>query len=321
MFGIPNPRTVLLASNAAGMSTLLPAVPDPAPPLTPAEQRDLVPAYFYPDLGTDIDTPADGDWKKMCDVARPGSIIIANHDSGEGGAPDTNYEVAVQYCQNRGFKVMSYVATTYGQKPWSTLDRQVQNQMSWYKPDGIFLDEMMYFSDQLVAGETETAQQVTSKTYYTRISNIIRSGPRNRDGSVKMVIGNPGNVIEEQGDWGLRKPPWWWPLRKHPVLDILVVVEKKAVEYKTWPQPSWVYPGNARARAYKFAHMVHTVKGFPVSEESAIGQLSRQHHAGYVYLTTEVEGTSTDPHSDPVLWNELSPSWFSRFPQPGLEHS
>lgn len=67
----------------------------------------------------------------MCDVAKPGSIIIANHDSGEGGVKDLNYEGAVLHCQNKGYKVMSYVATTYGGKPWITLDEQVHNQMSW----------------------------------------------------------------------------------------------------------------------------------------------------------------------------------------------
>lgn len=48
---------------------------------------------------------------------------------------------------------------------------------------------MLYFSEELAAGETETADKVTARKYYTRISNIIRSGPRNRDGSVALVQG------------------------------------------------------------------------------------------------------------------------------------
>lgn len=312
MFRVPVRRTALLAGKAVGMSRFVPAAGDPAPPLTAAEQRDLVPAYFFPDLGADQDNPTEGQWTKMCHVANPGSIIIANDHNGdrdfEGAVADPEYVRAVEHCQNRGYKVVSYVATTYGEKPRGKLKIQVRNQLEWYQPDGIFLDEMLYYSQRPADG-------VSAKEYYTEISKVIRSGPRNSDGSVKMVIGNPGNVIEEQGDWALRRPPWWSLFRKHPVLDILIAVEKEAADYKNWPQPNWLYPGNDRARAYRFAHMVHGANSIPVSDEHevAIAELSREHHAGYVYVTTEEEGTdATDPHRDPILWNELAPSWFSR---------
>lgn len=305
MFQVPIRRTALL------LSKLLPAGPDPTPPLTRDEQRELVAAYFYPDFGVPADpedNPITGEWQKMCDVAKPRSIIIANHESGAALVKDPKYEEAIKHGQDRGYKVVSYVGTTWGEKPRGDLATQVRNQIEWYKPDGIFLDEMVYTPEQHVpAGGT-------ARNYYTAISKIIRSGPRNRDGSVKMVIGNPGNVNEEQGNWGLRRPPFpFWPFSKYPVLDILVAFEHTAAEYKTWVQPNWLYPGNNRAGAYRFAHMVHTVKSIPVSEEEAVTELSRNHHAGYVYVTTEKAGTHpTDPRRDEGLWNMLPPSWFSR---------
>lgn len=305
MLRVPNRRIAFL-------SKLLPAGPDPAPPLTPAEQRELVAAYFYPDFDAPahpIDNPITGEWQKMCDVAKPGSIIIANHESGTASVKDPKYEVAIKYGQDRGYKVVSYVGTRWGEKPRDELATQAKNQMEWYKPDGIFLDEMVYTPEQ------DVPTGGTARSYYKAISKIIRSGPRNRDGSVKMVIGNPGNVNEEQGDWGLRRPRFpFWPFSKYPVLDILVAFENTAAEYKTWVQPSWLYPGTNRAHAYRFAHMVHSAKSIPVSEEDAITELSRQRHAGYVYVTTEKAGTDpTDPGGDMGIWNMLAPSWFSRF--------
>ena len=195
------------------------------------------------------------------------------------------------------------MATTNGTKARDTLEKQVRNQMLWYQPDGIFLDEMNYSKGQSAAGGTV-------RDYYTWISGIIRQGPANRDGSAKMVIGNPGNVSESQGDWALVRPAAGVP----PVVDILVVFEGFAKDYKTWPQPKWVYPGTDRAHAYRIAHLVHDVREHPFSQERAITELSRKHHAGYVYVTTETTGTQAtgNPYTDNILWNMLAPSWFSR---------
>lgn len=252
--------------------------------------------------------PIAGEWQKMCDVAKPKSIIIANDHNGDrdssSDVAEPAYQKAVQHCQKKGLKVVSYVATTYGTKARAKLAKQVRNQMSWYNPDGIFLDEMKYTSGAAAAGGTV-------KGYYTAISHIIRRGPRNRDGSIKMVIGNPGDVTEAQGDWGLRRQG----IRLFPVVDILVVFEGPASKYKTWRQPAWVYPATDRARAFRFAHMIHTVRNIPFPEERAITEISRKNHAGYAYLTSEAVGTQppSNPNRDSVLWNMLAPSWFTRF--------
>lgn len=313
-----NHLAAISAVAAVVSSTVLPATtlvaaPDPAPPLSSTEQRDLVPAYFYPDFGLPVSSsnPVANEWQKMCDVAKPESIIVANHDDGDAKAADPAYQKAVLHCQMKGLKVVSYVFTSRGDKPRAELAQQVRNQMAWYKPDGIFLDEMNYDSNERLD------EGGTVKTYYAAISDIIRSGPRNRDGSLKIVIGNPGDVSEKQGDWGLRPPTRWGIF---PIIDVLVVFEGTASKYKTWPQPTWVYPGprQTRARAYRFAHIVHTVREFPFSEERAITDLSRRNHAGYVYVTTESEGTQppSNPHADSVMWNMLAPSWFRRHGSP-----
>lgn len=311
MFRVPILRTAHVTA-AVAASSMLPefpeAAPDPAPPLASSEQRELVPAYFYPDLGIPQSpgNPIPGEWQKMCDVAKRGSIIIANEHNGDrdqpGAVANPDYQKAVVHCQKKGYKVVSYVATTYGTKARDKLETQVRNQMSWYKPNGIFLDEMNYSKGEAASGGTV-------KDYYTWISGIIRQGPANPDGSAKMVIGNPGNVSESQGDWALVRQAG-----APPVVDILVVFEGFAKDYKTWPQPKWVYPGTDRAHAYRFAHLVHDVRDLPFSQERAMTELSRKHHAGYVYVTTEVTGTqpTDNPYTDNVLWNMLAPSWFSR---------
>jgi hypothetical protein len=317
MFRVP----ILRTAHATATISMLPALPeaapgDPTPPLTSSEQRELVPAYFYPDLGIPQmpGNPIPGEWQKMCDVAKRGSIIIANEHNGDrdqpGAVANPDYQKAVAHCQRKGYKVVSYVATTYGTKARDRLEAQVRNQLAWYKPNGIFLDEMNNSKGEPAAGGTV-------QEYYTWISGIIRQGPANPDGSAKLVIGNPGNVSEPQGDWAVARPAG-----ARPVVDILVVFEGFAKDYKSWSQPAWVYPGTDRAHAYRFAHLVHDVGAFPFSQERAITELSRKHHAGYVYVTTEVTGTqaSDNPHTDNVLWNQLAPSWFSRIePTPPVD--
>jgi hypothetical protein len=279
----------LLASNAAI------AAPDPTPPLTSTEQRDIVPAYFYPDL----DSPGS-QWKKMCETAATGSIIIMNPDSGPGKKVNPDYIKAISYCQGRGHKVIGYVHTDYGKRSLTKVTSEIDNYLKWYEADGIFLDEMNNNADDPTLDKNPIDNTTMNvKNYYSFLSQFIRQHTADPSGPSQTIVGNPGDVSEQQGPWAFE------------AVDVLVVFEGTAAKYSTWVQPHWAYPGTHRQHAYRLAHLVHGVSSQSSSGHSAVLARSQHNHAGYVYLTPEVEirdtsGTLIDP-----LWNELSPFWFS----------
>lgn len=300
MFPALSPRRALVAAAVAVSTFLLPGVavaaPDPAPALTASEQREIVPAYFYPDLNK-----SDSQWKKMCSVAAPKSVIIMNPGSGPGKAKDPNYTNVVKYCRDRGHNVIGYVSTRYGKRNPDHVRADINNYLKWYQANGIFLDEMNNNADAPAFGDNPNAGvRKKVKDYYSRLSAHIRLHAADPLGPSQMVVGNPGDVSQAQGPWAFG------------VVDILVVFEGTAAKYTKWAQPTWVYPGTNRAHAYRFAHLVHGVRSVPVSQEGAIRDRSRKLHAGYVYVTPEIEIRDASGKVTNPLWNELSRFWLTR---------
>ncbi|MFE4834899.1 spherulation-specific family 4 protein [Arthrobacter sp. NPDC056691] len=308
MIHISNRTPAFVAVTAAAISLCLatPAVAatDPAPPLTSAEQRELVPAYFYPRVN-----PNDGivdQWERMCSVAKGKSIIVMNPNSGPGVKVDSNYTAAVKYCRDRGHKVVGYVYTNYGQRDPQGVRDDVDKYLRQYEADGIFLDEMNNYAQRAAFGG------MTSRSYYSAISKYVRTHGADPVGPAQMVIANPGDVSQEQGPWAI--DPNYNSGQK--VVDVLVVFEGTAAKYSTWAQPTWVYQGTDRVQAYRFAQLVHSARAIPRSQEQSLLELSRNRHAGYVYVTPEVEIKDAGGHVTNPLWNELSPYWFNRILPP-----
>ncbi len=99
----------------------------------------LVPAYFYP-TWWDVDGSPWDDLNAA--AARIPIEAIMNPDSGPGTAVNSDYVVAVDQLHAAGGKVIGYVYTGYGSVSADEIIADVQNYMSWYDVDGIFLDAM-----------------------------------------------------------------------------------------------------------------------------------------------------------------------------------
>jgi hypothetical protein len=262
---------------------------DPMPPLTDAEQRNLIPAYFYPDF-----THQRSRWQRMLDNAKPGSLVIINPNSGPGSARDVNYVHAIDNCRAHGLKVIGYIATDRGNVPlrptypWMLGRRtknvydQIDAYRSWYpKMAGVFLDEMNNNAqDRAIERRGFFTHYTTVERYHAGVKAEVRKRTQ------QTIVGNPGNVSESQGDWAFN------------AVDVLVAQENTESEYLAWTPPSWVYPGTNRSHAYRIAHLVHGV-----TDEQEVAETSRARHAGYVYITDEAGG------SPDQLWNEV-PRWW-----------
>lgn len=98
----------------------------------------MVPAYFYPTQPTSPwnTVIADAPWNAK--VAR---TMILNPNSGPGTAVDPTYQATVAAVHKAGGKLYGYVPTGYGADAMATVETEIQEYISWYGVDGIFLDE------------------------------------------------------------------------------------------------------------------------------------------------------------------------------------
>lgn len=285
-------------------------------PLSSSEQLDLVPAYFRPpQANSSPDVWGQSDWGKMLRVIRLNSIVVINPASGPFIPPADvaaglidDYQQAVMHCKNRGVKVLGYVPTGRGQVPLLKAIQDVDEYRKLFNNlDGFFLDDMNNNANEsairaiVLHGPDQT---IPVSSYYRELHDHIRDVQ-----SAQTIVGNPGDVSEEQSNWAIGTDP---------VVDILVVKEDEAGGYIDWPQPSWAYPGTDRTDAYRIAHLVHHVRDFPLpgrSEEPTIYALSQERHAGYVYVTDDT-GHPPTPEGNLVLWRRIPAFWANRPPRP-----
>jgi hypothetical protein len=93
-------------------------------------RRALIPAYVTPDA---IDAlPAAHASERT---------IIVNPASGPGPAAEPAYASAVAAAQRAGTRVLGYVPTGYGARDAALVRQEIDRYRSWYRVDGIFLDE------------------------------------------------------------------------------------------------------------------------------------------------------------------------------------
>jgi hypothetical protein len=93
-------------------------------------RRTLIPTYVTPDV---IDAlPAAHAAERT---------IIVNPASGPGPAAQPAYASAVARAQAAGTRVLGYVPTGYGARDAALVREEIDRYRSWYRVDGIFLDE------------------------------------------------------------------------------------------------------------------------------------------------------------------------------------
>lgn len=169
----------------------------------------VVPAYFYPTLGTE--------WNQLAAVANLVPITaIMNPDNGAGASADPNYVAAVNNFRAAGGRVLGYVYTSYSTRSQVPIFTDIENYKLWYGVDGIFVDEM--------ANDNEP----TKLNYYRDIYNWAKANNPNW-----QVMGNPGtNTIEQYLIW--------------PTADRLITQENVGALYPGYEPAAWTlnYPAS-----------------------------------------------------------------------------
>jgi hypothetical protein len=69
-------------------------------------------------------------------------IVVLNPNSGPGNAVNADYTKAITALKQEGIIVTGYVHTSYGARNIDLVKNEVNQWFAWYKPDGIFFDEM-----------------------------------------------------------------------------------------------------------------------------------------------------------------------------------
>lgn len=228
-----------------------------------------VPAYFYPsEPGSQWDTA-------VSDAPLPegrSRILILNPNSGPGSSRDRNYVKAVSkvHAAGEGFLVYGYVHTSYGKRSLAKVEAEIDKYYSWYKVDGIFVDE------------TASAASLVS-AYYQPLADFITG---KKDGTGVML--NPG-VYPDEAYLNIRVPS-----------DSMLVVnafEDSYTNYAVATVPSWAfnYPSS------RFSHLVYSATDTQMRKAVA---LSTRRNAGWVFVTDL--GLPNPWQALPSYWSALT---------------
>jgi len=173
-------------------------------------QRLAIPAYFYPGAL----------WNQATDGTPTVSILTMNPASGPGTGSNSDYVAAVAKAQNASVRVIGYVHTSYGARPISQVESEVDKYKAWYHVDGIFVDEVSSSVNQLA--------------YYTALAKYIGLTPG------RLVVLNPGTIPDQS---------------YMNVGDIVLVFEGNFASYQTAVFPGWMssYPSS------RFWHLIYGV--------------------------------------------------------------
>ncbi|KAE8355471.1 Spherulation-specific family 4-domain-containing protein [Aspergillus coremiiformis] len=189
---VSSSRTVIQPTGVVSLpsSSATPTVsPQPGKGAVAGSTEIIIPYYVYPEGGS------WGPLEQLIDT-NPNMkfTVIVNPSSGPGSEtlPDDNWRKAVPKLTTRpNVKVIGYVATTYGGRPLSAVEKDISIYGNWpsasgdanFKVNGIFFDEGSAESDH------------TKVQYYKDITSLAKQnqglGPNNH------VVINPGTVPDK----------------------------------------------------------------------------------------------------------------------------
>jgi hypothetical protein len=237
---------VLLAIVGNGVATSAQATSAPEP-----SQHIAVPSYFYP----------GSDWARLDQSVPPVRLAIINPNSGPGDPSlpaDPNYQHQVAITQAAGVAVLGYVPTWYAgtlSPPAGTsftgsladVEKEVDLYFTRYQVHGIFFDQGAATCPQAAA-------------YYAPLRRYVHQK------WAGVVVVNPGTQTPECF---------------MNATDVLVNFEGFYSTYSSasYTQPSWIlrYPST------RFWHIIHDAG--QISDLQNAVRLSKQRHAGWVYVT------------------------------------
>uniref|UniRef100_A0A7C5WY41 Spherulation-specific family 4 n=1 Tax=Thermocrinis ruber TaxID=75906 RepID=A0A7C5WY41_9AQUI len=129
----------------------------------------IIPLYSYP-VGS-----YEQEWQRLYNLTTVNDVfVIVNASNGPGGYTDPNLLNAITTLKSRGFKVIGYVLTSYGNRSLEDVKNDMDKWLNFYgseRIDGFFIDEV-----------------VENYDYYREVFQHARS--RN-----KLIILNPGANI------------------------------------------------------------------------------------------------------------------------------
>lgn len=201
-------------------------------------QRMAIPSYFGP----------GSLWTKLGAAAPRVGMAIINPNSGPGDTVQAGYVAQVRATQARGVTVLGYVHTSYGKRPLSEIQSEIERFRRWYGVNGIFYDEV--------------SNDDANLPYYQQCKAAARAGQPKA-----VIVINPGTPVTE-GYMG--------------VADIVLTFESDYGAYlNRAADPAWV----AKYPARRFYHLVYAVP--TAANMRTAARLSKQRNAGWVYLTPD----------------------------------
>lgn len=193
---LPEPSNIFITETPTRTPTFTPTLTITPTTTTPATTRMLIPLYTSP-----------ANWGQVVN-ANVGNVIdvIINPNSGVGTSRLTSYVNGITSLRGARIGVFGYISTGYGSRNITAVKSEIDTWITWYAPDGIFLDEMWYTDDPMKLG------------YYGELYAYI-----NQRGL--KVVGNPGTMTTQS---------------YLNVTDSVCIFESSpsTVPYPIWAQPS-----------------------------------------------------------------------------------
>jgi hypothetical protein len=259
--GIILVSSVLFLSLAAALDPTGISDGDGPQPARDARLTALVPAYFYPS-----DRRLE-DWARLAEAARSIPVdVILNPASGPGTKRDFNYVAVIARLRRSGARILAYVDSDYGRRPFEVVAADLRTYLRFYKVDGFFIDQM--------------ANTPEAVDYYRSIRRLIHQiDPR------LSVVGNPGTVT---------RPEYL------DTADTLVTFEGSARTFAAF-DPDAVASWTAGHQPGRFAAIIYGV-ATAIAGRDTLAR-ARQNGSGSVYITDQ---TMPNPYLGlPPYWAEL----------------
>jgi hypothetical protein len=234
---IPRKSSETSLSSARQPGELLPPIPDASPRL-----RLLVPAYFYPG-GEGM-----AEWDKLLEAPDPSAIvIIVNTASGPGKIADPKYIRVISRARQRGFTVIGYVSTRYGERPLQESKEDIDRWILFYPGlQGIFVDEQASLADRI--------------SYYADLYDYAR-----KERGLSLVINNPGTTCAEE-------------YLAQSVADVVCLIESTK-DFDAFHPPTWM----SRYKASRFAGEFPKIDDPEKMKRYVREMLAKR--VGYCYIT------------------------------------
>jgi hypothetical protein len=228
-----------------------------------AQQQVAVPTYFFPTF--DGAGNPSGYWGQFFSAVPTAGLGVINPNSGPGTSASTSYQNLMSK-KPSGTKLIGYVYSDYGNRAISSVEADIDKYYTWYPSvDGIFVDE---------ANNNSCTVELN---YYRTLYNYIKG----KSASATVVL-NPGAVTLEC---------------YVNSSDILITFESDFTSYSG----SW-HSGHAWEANYPASRFWHLVHNTPSGSMATALGLSRQRHAGWVYVTDDAM---------PNPWDTLASYWSS----------